>query len=336
MKFGLHVHGLHPTDVPPDETFERILGQVRTAREHSFDLVWAGQHFVTEEFQKFQPVPAIARIAAESGDMHLGMNLLVALDHPVVVAEQLATIDALTGGRVIFSPIAGYRTAEFEAIGVPLSERGTRLAESVQAIKRLWTEDAVSFDGRHFDFADVTITPKPIQDPRPPIWVGASAPSAVKRAGELGDSWFVSPGLAESTIQSRLDLVDEPTGEGFHGLQAAMRRVFVAETDAEAREVYGPAIEAQLDWQDDATGGDSTTASADLPDFATLMDEGFVVGSPDTVADGLVRLHENLGIDCVVMSTHRAGVGHENVTESIRLTGDRVIPAVRDRVETSD
>jgi len=335
MKFGLHVHGLHSTDQPPDETFAGILEQVRTARERQFDLVWVGQHFVTEAYQKFQPIPAVARMAAETGDMHLGMNLLLPLLHPVVVSEQLATIDALSGGRTVLSPIAGYRTAEFDAMGVSLSERGTRLAESVRAIKRLWTEDSVTFEGRHFSFEDVTITPKPIQNPRPPIWIGATAPPAVERAGELGDSWFISPSLAESTIRSRLDLLDEPTGGGYRGLQPALRRVFVAETDDAAREVYGPAIEEHFDWQTDAAGND-LAADVDLPDFEELMNEGFVVGSPETVADGLVHLHENLGIDCVVMSTHRAGVGHEHVLESIRLTGDRVVPAVRERLADGD
>lgn len=218
MKFGLHVHGLHPADTSPDETFESILEQVRTAREHEFDLIWAGQHFVMEEFQKFQPIPALARMAAEVEDMFVGMNLLLPIHHPIVIAEQLATFDAFTCGRTILSPIAGYRRAEFDAIGVPLAERGTRLDESVRAIKRLWTEDDVTFDGQHFTPEDVTITPKPVQEPRPPIWIGAKEPPAVKRAGEIGDSWFVPPGLDESTIAERLQLIEPPIGEEFYGL----------------------------------------------------------------------------------------------------------------------
>lgn len=328
MRFGIHVHGLHPTDTPADDTFETILEQVRTARDHGFDLVWAGQHYAMERYQKFQPVPALARIAGESGDMHLGMNILLPLAHPVAVAEAVATVDALSGGRTILSPIAGYRQAEFDALGVSLSERAGRLAEGVTAIERLWTEDAVTLDGDFYDLTGVTITPKPVQAPRPPIWIGANEPPAVERAGRLGDAWFVPPSLSESAIRERLARIDPPTGDGYHGCQPAMRRVFVAESDEEAREIYGPAIRDQFDWHADAAGADGPT----LPSFDQLVDEGYLVGSPVTVAEEVVRLSEGIGIDCVVMSTHRPGVPHEAVLESIRLTGDRVIPAVRDRI----
>ncbi|MFB6309978.1 MAG: LLM class flavin-dependent oxidoreductase [Salinirussus sp.] len=332
MRFGLHVHGLQTTDSPPGQSFQRIIEQVSTAGAHDFDLVWTGQHYAMERYQKFQPVPTLSRLAAESGDMFLGMNLLVPLDHPVAIAEEIATIDALSDGRAIFSPIAGYRTAEFEALDVSLAERGARMEEGVSAIQRLWTEDGVTVEGEHYSFADVTITPKPVQTPRPPIWIGANQPAAIERAGRLGDAWFIPPSLSESAIADRLELIDKPSGEGWHAQQPAMRRVFVAETDAEAREIYGPAIRDQLDWQASASAGSDATAP-ELPSFDELMDEGFIVGSPTTVADGLVRLHDDLGIDCVVMSTHRPGVPHDAVLESIRLTGDRVRPAVHDRID---
>lgn len=331
MRFGIHVHGLHATDTPPDATFETILEQVRTARDHGFDLVWAGQHYAMERYQKFQPVPTLARIAAESGAMHLGMNVLLPLSHPVAVAEALATVDAISGGRAILGPIAGYRAAEFDALGVSLSERAGRLAESVPAIDRLWTEDVVTVDGEYYEFEDVTITPKPVQAPRPPIWIGANEPPAIERAARLGDAWFVPPSLSESAIRDRLDGIEVPSGDGYRGVQPAMRRVFVAESDGAARERYGPAIRDQFDWHADAADDDGP----DLPSFAELLDEGYIVGSPETVADGLVALHDRTGIDCVVMSTHRPGVPHDAVLESIRLTGDRVIPAVRDRIDTA-
>jgi alkanesulfonate monooxygenase SsuD/methylene tetrahydromethanopterin reductase-like flavin-dependent oxidoreductase (luciferase family) len=331
MRFGIHVHGLHATDTPPDETVETILEQVRTARAYGFDLVWAGQHYAMERYQKFQPVPLLSRIAAESGDMHLGMNVLLPLAHPVSVAESVATVDALSGGRTILSPIAGYRQAEFDALGVSLSERAGRLAEGVEAIDRLWTEDAVTVDGDHFAFEDVTITPKPAQDPRPPIWIGANDRSAVDRAARLGDAWFVAPSLSESAIRERLDRIDSPSGDGYHGCQPAMRRVFVAESDEAARDRYGPAIRDQFDWHADAAGDDGP----DLPPFDQLVDEGYLVGSPETVTDGLVHLHDTLGVDCVVMSTHRPGVPHDAVLDSIRLTGDRVVPAVRERTDAA-
>jgi alkanesulfonate monooxygenase SsuD/methylene tetrahydromethanopterin reductase-like flavin-dependent oxidoreductase (luciferase family) len=236
----------------------------------------------------------------------------------------VATVDALSGGRTVLSPIAGYRQAEFDALGVSRSERAGRLTEGVTAVERLWTEDGITVEGTYVEFEDVTITPKPVQEPRPTVWIGANEPSAVRRAARLGDAWFVPLSLSESAIRNRLGRLDSPSGDGFQGRQPAMRRVFVAESDEAARDIYAPAIRDQFDWHADD--------GPDLPPFDELVDEGYLVGSPETVAGGLARLHEEVGI-CVVMWTHRPGVPHEAVLDSIRLTGERVIPAVRDRID---
>lgn len=332
MHFGLHVHGMMNTAAPPEANFEKLQEYATVASESQFDLLWVGHHFLLEDRQKFQPVPTLARLAAAAPELHVGANIVLPLHHPVVIAEQFATIDALSGGKAVLSPIQGYRREEFENIGIPRAERATRLDEGVQLIEKLWTEDGVEFRGEHFSVSDATITPKPVQRPRPPIWIGANTDRAVQRAADLGDAWLINPHETEETIARQLDLIDAPEGEGYHGMQPILRNVFVAETDRQAVEIFGPAVQDHFDWyqgegQDEATENPEEFALQ----FSELREKRFLIGSPETVADDITRLHDELGIDCLLSSIHRPGIAHEHVREAIRLMGEAVIPEVRAR-----
>jgi alkanesulfonate monooxygenase SsuD/methylene tetrahydromethanopterin reductase-like flavin-dependent oxidoreductase (luciferase family) len=329
MQFGLHAFGHHRSDRPADENFTELLEQVRVAEQVGFDLVWAGHHYMMTDRQKFQVVPAMARIAGEAGDMQVGTAFLLPLHHPIVVAEQFATLDAITGGRAIIGPVAGYRDIEFDSLDIDKLDRVGRLHEGVEVIKRLWTEDAVTFDGEHFSFEDVTITPKPVQDPRPPIWVGANADAAVERASQLGDAWLCNPHADEPQLTRQLDLAETPSGSGFRGVSPARREVFVAPTDREAFEIYGPYIEAYYEWYKREGQAEAMEDPEALDQsLEDLAEDRFIIGSPETVADRLVTLETDVGVDCVLMGMHRPGIAHEDVVRSIELTGDEVMTRV--------
>lgn len=335
MKFGLHLFGHHTKSESPARNFETVIEQVEAARAADFDLLWTGHHYLSAENQKFQAVPALGRIAASAGEMHIGTSFLLPLHHPIIVAEQFATLDAITDGRIIFAPVMGYRDKEFDSLGIDKSDRLGRLVEGVQIIKRLWTEDDVSYDGKHFQFENATIEPKPVQDPRPPIWIGGNKDKAIERAGKLGDVWVANPHEDEPTIARQVEIAGEPSGDGYHGVMPARRDVFVAETDVEALEIYGPEIKKYYDWY----AQEGQAEAMENPDaldqrLDDLKEERFIIGSPETVTDRLVSLQEEVGLDCVLMGMHRPGVPHGDVLRSIELVGDEVIPAVTDRLAT--
>lgn len=329
MYFGIHVFGKHAPDRPPAANFQQCLEQVRAAREAGFDLLWCGHHYAVEEYQKFQVVPSLGRFAAEAGEMHVGSAFLLPLHQPLVVAEQFATLDAMTDGRVILAPVSGYRDVEFESMGVPKAERAGRLVEGVEVIKRLWTEDDVTYEGEYFSLDGVTINPKPVQEPRPPIWVGANADSAVRRASRLGDAWLVNPHADDATISRQLRIADRPSGRGFRGVQPGRREVFVAESDEAATRIYGNAIEEYYDWYEEEGQGDAMEDGEAL-DLALekLQEDRFVIGSPETVAEEFVALHEDVGLDCVIAAVQMPGVPREAVLECIELMGSEVFPRV--------
>ena len=334
MRFGLHLFGHHPKDVAPDENFQTVVDQVRTARKAGFDLIWTGHHYMMRERQKFQVIPAMSRLAADAGDMHVGTTLLLPLEHPIVVAEQFATMDAITGGRVIIGPIAGYRDIEFDSLGIPKSERVGRLVEGVRVIKRLWTEDDVTFEGNHYQFENVTITPKPVQDPRPPIWIGANTDRAIRRAGKLGDIWLANPHEDEQTLARQFEIAGEPSGDGYRGVRPGRRDVFVADTDEQALEIYGPYIEEFYEWYRQEGQAEAMENPEVLyQEFDELAEDRFIIGSPETVTDRLVNLYENVGLDCVLMGMHRPGIDPSDVLHSVELAGEEVIPQVRERID---
>lgn len=109
---------------------------------------------------------------------------------PIAAAKALATIDVLSGGRLILGVGAGWMEEEFKLLKAPFAERGKATDEYIAAWKALWTQERPSYSGKHVSFADVIFSPKPVQTPHPPIWVGGESPAALRRAVTLGDAWY--------------------------------------------------------------------------------------------------------------------------------------------------
>lgn len=136
----------------------------------------------------------LQRLAAEADGLWVGTNLiLLPLHNPIEVAEVGAFLDVITGGRFLLGVGLGYRAEEFAIFGVPMTERVSRLTEGLEIIRRLRTEDHVTHRGRYWQLDDVTIRPRPLQRPRPPILVGSQVPAGIARAVRIADGWLVVP-----------------------------------------------------------------------------------------------------------------------------------------------
>jgi len=173
------------------------LAAARCAEPLGFDSLWASDHLAFHV-----PVPEsltlLAFAAAATQRIALGTAVyLVPLRHPVLIAKQAATLDALCEGRFVLGVgIGGEYPPEFDAVGVPVHERGARTDEAIPLLRRLWSERDVVHAGRFFRLGPVTIEPRPQRPGGPPIWVGGRAPRALRRAGRLGDGYIshmVSP-----------------------------------------------------------------------------------------------------------------------------------------------
>ena len=331
MKFGISLFGHHPLDVHPAENFRATLTLARAAAENGFHVLSAGHHYLMRGFQKFQTMPAMARIAAEAPGLHINLLDLVPLNHPVRLEEQLSTLDAITDGRLIFTAVLGYSDAEFINFGIPKSQRLERYRESLAIIKRLWTEDDVTFEGKYYRLENATINPKPVQKPRPPIWVTADATPGVIRAAEDGDVWLMSNHTRVDDLRAQLDVCEkhfqsqENAGADIGIDRPLMRILSVAPTQSKAIDIARPALEAT--WKKFYSELGQASEMDNPEDFTQEFDDlwknRFLIGTPEMVIAEIERYSEELKADLLMVSI---GGPLETKLAALELFGGEVIP----------
>jgi probable F420-dependent oxidoreductase len=181
-----------PAEEPWRPTIDEMQALVRLVDDCGYDSLWVGDH-IAFAVSILDPLLQLAQAAVVSRRLILGTNVyLLPLRHPVPVAKQVATLDHLCEGRLIFGVgVGGEFPKEYEACGVPLSERGPRLSAAILLLRRLWNGAPVSYDGRYFGaFSEVAMQPPARQPGGPPIWCGGRADAALARAGRLADGWI--------------------------------------------------------------------------------------------------------------------------------------------------
>jgi probable F420-dependent oxidoreductase len=176
-----------------DHEMKPLVRQARLAETLGFDSVWAGDSPVARP--RTDPLLVLGAAAAATDRVTLGTAVLLpALRHPILLAHQLATVDRLAEGRLVVGMGGGFPNpqteAQFAAVQVDFGTRISRLTESVDAMRALWSSTGVSFQGKHFSFDDVTIMPRPVRADGPPVWLAGSGDAALRRVGRLADGWL--------------------------------------------------------------------------------------------------------------------------------------------------
>jgi probable F420-dependent oxidoreductase len=204
VQFSLSVVPFH--DPKSDQPYRRAFELCRIAESLGFDTVMVGHHHFIEG-QISDPLTLLTGIAAHTTTLRVATAIfLLPLHHPLHVAERVATLDQLSAGRVSFGVGVGWNPAEYAAFGSSLAERGARIEESLRLLRRLWTEHDVESAGRFWSFPPVTVHPRPVQQPHPPLWVAGNAPAAIDRAARLGTSWLCDP---VQTVERAAELHDQ-------------------------------------------------------------------------------------------------------------------------------
>jgi alkanesulfonate monooxygenase SsuD/methylene tetrahydromethanopterin reductase-like flavin-dependent oxidoreductase (luciferase family) len=188
--------------------------------------------------------------------------------------------------------------------------------------------------GSFFELDEASCSIKPVQKPRPPIWIGANADPAIERAAEIGDCWYVNPHNRNDTLLRQLDVYKralDKAGKPFPEEFPMRKEVFVAETREKALELAKPAISLKYQvyhsWGQDKVMPEGDN-NLDL-DWEELIDDRFVLGSPDEVTEQLLNLHKTLGVNHIIASPQGAGMPQGQVLDSLHMLGEIVLPNLK-------
>jgi probable F420-dependent oxidoreductase len=270
---------------PPREQFDLV----RRVEALGFDSVWCGDH-VSFNLPLYESLTLLASYASITERIKLGSAVyLLALRPPAVAAKVTATLDALSGGRLIFGVgVGGENPREFAAVGVPHGERGARVTEAIDVVRTLWRDTPATFKGRFTEFEGVSIDPKPVQPGGPPIWIGGRSDAALTRAARQGDGWVSYVVTAERYAQSleKIRAARQAAGRSLDGfVPAHLAFVTVGRDYESAREKWVKRLSARY-----------------AQDFGPLAGRYGIIGTPDQCVEQLERFR-SAGCRYFVLST---------------------------------
>lgn len=197
MKFGLF--GINMGVCSNPDTAARI---AQAAEAAGFESVWTGEHVVLPDPQVppsplpphaplLDPAIALAFVAAHTKKVKLGTGIIILPQrNPLVLAKELASVDVVSGGRLIFGLGIGYLKPEFDALGIPFDHKGPRSMEYLQAMQAVWTQENPAYQGRFISFSGIQAKPQPVQKPHLPVVIGGHTADAFRRAVQYGDGWY--------------------------------------------------------------------------------------------------------------------------------------------------
>jgi probable F420-dependent oxidoreductase len=206
IRFGLWYDFRNPSQwhQSPDQLYAATFDQISWGENHGFDDVWLSEHHFIEDGYLPSILPVAAAIAARTKRIRIASGvLLMPFHNPLRLAEDIAVVDVISGGRLELGVGVGFKHEEFEGFGVPFKERGARTNQSLEIIRRLLRGEQVTFKSEFFDLKNVKVTPEPVQKPHPPIWLGGFTRAALRRAARYGDG-FTVPGATHDVYNQYL------------------------------------------------------------------------------------------------------------------------------------
>ena len=319
MRLGLYLN-LYG-DEADRPSLEDGVEQARLAEQAGFEWVVLGErHLHRPGYHEI--LTSMTWLAAKTERIGIATAGIVApLYQPVVLAETLAHLDVLSGGRLTAGFVLGYRPEEFALYGVTQPERVARFEECLEILTRLWTEDEVTFDGKFTSISEAFLSPKPVQSPRPRIWNGGRVPAMLERTARMCDGWTTSFNELDADLPGKIaEYRSYPRGEGTLGAEVILcREGFAAPTSQGARE----ALEEPLRDLYDAYAGWKRT-SADASRYTQGWDDiaaRSVIGSPAECAER-IQHYEEMGADGIILRIQPPGMSQADALSAIEAFGE--------------
>jgi alkanesulfonate monooxygenase SsuD/methylene tetrahydromethanopterin reductase-like flavin-dependent oxidoreductase (luciferase family) len=355
MNFGL----LMPFQNPPrwarpyPELYREYLAQIVQAEELGYDTIWLTEHHFDQDGWSPSLLPLAAGIATRTQRIRIGTFILILpFHHALRVAEDAATVDILSNGRLDLGVGKGYRVGEFVGFGISREERDAQLEEGIEVLRRAWTEERFSYEGRFFKIPEARVIPKPVQRPHPPLYQVCVSKDTIEATALRGLSMLNSLlyGSVEQLVEKRDTYVKacQKAGRSNAAIQSLLdswgvsRHIYVAPTDTQALE---EAKEAELWYQEALRRFQIPDRIEDAhpslqPGFRAIAErlskitwdglvaETLAFGSPETVAKKIEEMHR-IGVGQVMCWMNFGGLPQDKVRRSMELFAREVMPRFR-------
>ena len=328
------------------EAFEEAFVQIDAAERWGLDVMWLAElHFDPQRSLLSAPLSIASAVAARTNRIKIGIAVQVLpLCHPLRIAEEGATVDQISGGRLIFGVGRSGLPRTYEDYGISYAESRDRFAEVLDIVEQAWSRPAVSYEGKYYSFRNITVAPKPLQQPLPPIRIAAASPDTYPQVGERGLPIFINAryGSFSEFVPEIKRYREAYMAAGHPGRGQVFLRVptYVAETEAQAR---SEAEESLMHFYREQAGRlrDSLSRAGTraiegraerLKRIENLTyDEALtgqvLIGTPDIVTERLRMLQEEIGIDGILAELNCGGlIPHERVMSALRLLCEEVMP----------
>lgn len=340
VRIGL---GLFTGQIPPGskrtfaQEYHDVVELSRLAETLGFDSVWVSEHHGAADGYLPSLLPMLAAIAAATDRVRLGTGVLLAPFHdPLRLAEDAAVVDQISGGRLTLGLGLGWREEEFRMFGAPIRERVRRTVETVEVLRRAWTGERFSFDGKVLRYEDVRVTPPPFQEPGPPILLGGHVEAACRRAGRVADGYIRSRSSLED-MRASLAWAEDGAREAGRDPRAMpfaqLQNAFVWE-DGDAWEVVREGAAHQLGVYPGWYAGTDVPGKpleVQPPDDETLRkltpagDRHQVLAALRPIVDAFGD-REDFEL---IVRLHYPGMGFETAARSVELFAAGVLPGLK-------
>jgi len=312
--------------------YREALEEVTRAEELGFDSVWMEEHHSVTNHYWPSPLTVLAGFATRTSRITLGTDIVVAaFHHPVRLAEDVAMLDVMSGGRFVLGIAIGYKPDEFALYGVDLEKRGARFEEQLAIMQGLWTQEQIEFKGTYYTVQG-RLEPKPVQQPSPPVWIGGWGDITLRRAATLADNWIPGPTAdLRRLLTGRKQFLERRRAAGRQepAEWPLTRDVIIADSDKRAREMAEEHI--MVAYRREYAGGwrhpfiDSSIAT----DLDRLMEDRFIIGGPEQCVAKIRRFVEEYGMTHLICRTFFPGMPHAHIMREIELIAREVMPAFR-------
>src|SRR5215475_8989531 len=324
------------------EAFAQSFELVDGAERWGLDAMWLGElHFDPARSVLSAPLCIASAIAARTQRMKIGLAVQVLpLCHPLRLAEEAATVDQISNGRLIFGVGRSGVARTYEAYGVPYAESRERFAEVLDIVRKAWTQETISYQGKYHRFDEVAVVPKPYQRPTPQIRVAATSADTFVSIGQQGLPIFVAVRYETAAEIAPHIAAYRAAVPGDGGGVFLRVPAYIAPTDAQARDEAEPSLihfyrqqaalladSAKRAGVDGAERRAATARRLETMTFEQALKGTVLICSPAAVADRLEQFQQDLGLDGVLMELNGGGkIPHENVMTALRLLCQEVMP----------